>query len=1697
MVDLKEQSNPFSTGGGGVNFESRVQASFLVALLAGTPIPCMPTNARVKEISFQNRYADIHTDDLLVVSEDQSRNKRNLYIQIKHAIEISSSEESVFSEVILAAWKDFNSPNFNKSMDCIALVTGPLTKVDLASTIPILEWARHSASAAEFLKKAGTEGFTSIKKKERLASFRTQLDRASGSSLSDDDLWSFLRTFNLISYDLDQTASVTAALLGSLIHQHCDLQPSAVLAQIVTTAQEFNQNAGTLTTDNIPADLRALFQTRVTQSLEADIDKLQERSRYIYEGISNTIGGYHIPRDNILEEIRNSYEDGGFIFVTGERGAGKSGAIKDYVQSRDPSTAAFYVRAEDFDKPHLNDVFASMGINSNLRQLASHFSLLKEKILIIESIEKVLELNNSAAFVDLLNFIRLQGSWCIIATGRNYAYQQLAFNYFQPCGLNFKSVQILEFTDPQVEEVCSSIPNLRKLTENQAIYKLLHNPFFIDLAVRALDNGAQFESGNTEGDFRKIVWNSVIERQSDRRDGMPSRRRSTFIAIAKLRAKKMVFGVLDTGFDPVAVSKLEEDNLIRRDSRTTLISPSHDVLEDWALGEFIESEYLENLGSPRNFLTAIGSEPAIGRGFRLWMSFKLTTTAELTELIESILTANDIASHWQDEVVATILLSPDPSKFLDLLQDKLLANQCSLLIRFSFILRIACQRPEEGTDGLLNKGSDSVFLLFLKPYGYGWQALINFISLNTASLPESAFPHVIEVIDSWSGIINIWSTLPTEAPAVGKICLYLLEHMDWYKREKLRANVLKVLLKVAPAIPEDFNALAEHKVFLPKRSRDRPRYVDELARLALASEVTPMLCRHRPDFIMRLAKHEWLKPEIDENNPSHYRPSGIGLDEAYGLQNERDYFPASGARGPFKYLLQYHPRKGLDFILELCRACSSSLATSEYGKNCGDRLQEMPDEIEVRSVLIRTNNGAEISQLASPHLWKGYRGHSTVPYLLQCSLMALENWLIEYVENPPTKNELLWIYEHILKNSNSVLTTAVLASVAVGFPKQVGSAAYPLLRCTDLYTLDLLRYIQERGDQEINWFGTRRDAWSEFFAEERRMSALKPWRKESLETLLTKLQLFEEHRSSAYEIVDALIETSERDNRTNLKFLVHRVDTRKWEAVPDKENNRIILQSSQTLSKELQQAQREHQETHAHDLSVQRLYLWSKNKFENNETSSAGFIGIEEAIAEAKKTLDLLYKGEIGHFKMMAPGAIATTAAVAVRDYLDALSMEDVNWCADLLIQVIHLDSDDNDSHMAVDATDSHGAAACAYVLAKLLRLDTDAENRDAIHYAIATAITHANIHVCASAAKGIRDYLWDIDENFANSCINGAFEFSRFLLAAHHTSERSTSNSESTESDEEVSTPISEFREKILEEKFKLTLSEITPESHSLWRIHIPILMLPLNNHSDNNLDLLKKIVFMVYDGENEKKNRSSNRLFNFDYDVIIAIQNCFAEHVIASKNENFESVRELLLAGCQQAPSFTYLVKLKFDTVMEQQSDYEGMWQLWRLLEPQLHEIALKAVYTPYSGHQYDLNTFLRGMLYSDGVYQKHPNRIKAIETGSHYLFEFCKNTAKNSLVFESLCSLMYQFHELFFDKGIYVLAEEYKNNPGTLTPQGNAAYCLEMAIAKLFQLADKLSPKMYEACLTLLTGIVETGSARAYYLRESLIRTRRVSG
>ena len=1475
-LELKKQSNPFSTGGGGVNFETRVQAAFALSLLTKSCVPCLSQHMRAKELKFQNKYDGVNTDDFVLVASDKASNKSRIFAQIKHEITISESADSMFAEVINSAWKDFKNTDFNIENDSIALITGPLPKLDVNNTLPILEWAKYSSNAADFIKKSKTKGFTSEAKIKRLNIFRTQLTNANeGNEITDDELWCFLKTFQVISFDLDAKYSVVANLLCSLIQCYSNELPSLVLSKLVTCVQEFNQNAGALTQDNVPKEVKLLFGSPSKVNFENDFLKLQERGDHIFEGISNTINGFHIDRTEQLAKISELYGANDFIFVTGVRGVGKSGVVKDFISTKGKDVPVFYLRAEDLDKSHLNDVFASIGMDSTLGQIEGYFSLLKEKILVIESLEKVLELNYQDAFVDLLQYIKRQSGWTIIATGRDYAYQQITFNFLQPSAIQFNSVNIEGLTKEQVEQVCEHIPELKSLVSNSSLVELLKVPFFIEIAVRAIGNGAQFKSGDTEIDFRNTVWATVISKEADRKSGMPVKRRTTFINIAKQRAKKMVFGISDNEFDPEVISKLEEDNLIYRDQRSSTISLPHDVLEDWALEEFIETEYIASSNDLVSFLSAIGNEPAISRAFRLWLYRKLIFDESTHEFVEGILSADDVESFWKDETIAAILQHYVPETFLYLMKFQLLNNDCALLIRFCFILRITCQRPNSRFTSLLKKDEKSGMLqsLFLLPYGKGWGALFNFIYEVRKDLSKSTLNHIIEVINEWCGIINIYDDYPEESRTVGLLTLWLLEPFkDAYRSERQRKKILSALLKVSSTIETEFDELMAQDVFISKVKPRRLGYVDELTSLALVGSNVPMLCKFRPDFIVKLSKHEWLlqKPDEDEDE-DEYGFGGYGridVEESFGLDRERFFFPASGAKGPFKYLLQSHPRKALDFIIELCNVTAQKYAESEFGApSANEQDQLFSSEVVVSEVELTLNDGVLIKQYASPHLWKGYRGQPTLPYLLQCALMALENWLVEYTSGCGENNQIDWIYDYLLRSSNSVLPTSVLASVAIGFPGKIGSAAYPILKTSDLYHLDLQRMTEEMGGSEANWFGLDRDIMSKFYIEERREAALRPWRKESLETLLTRLQFDTELRDDAIKIVDELINEATSRNEKKLRYMVHRVDTRTWEAVEDKGNNRILLQSSYELPADLKQDQQEFNEKHAIDNTVTSLNLWARKLFEEKSFKKEYFASYQDALTTAKKLLGSLQNNEIHNFADMAVGTITTVAAVCVRDDIFNLSDENKEWCLEVILESIFMHADVMEGTTAHDKTDYYGSGACAFVLPMLFDLEFDSEQEEHLKHALAIALTHENLNVSAYAAKGVREFLWSRDAELASFCIGGMVEYARFrredsmVRRFYH-----LQGKELEEAHENWNGLISTFRDELLQGDFKLSVDDISLETHSSWFLHLPMLMVPYSTTDDSQIQLVHKLVSFVFDTEYLDHRSGDDEKINHD---------------------------------------------------------------------------------------------------------------------------------------------------------------------------------------------------------------------------------------
>lgn len=1698
----KQQSNPFSTGGGGGNFETRVQAAFVVLMLTGRIAPCLPSWP-ITKIKLQGRYAGFHTDDFIVFAQDpDSEIEAKLLAQLKHSISITEGNDT-FGEVILAAWNDFNNPSiFDTETDAFALITGPLSASEINNTRTLLEWARHCQDEKEFIQKVNTSGFSNETKRSKLEVFRYHLNNANdGNDVSDVQLWKFMKIFYLLGYDLDTESGCSLSLVQSLIAQSSTGNASLLWSSILDTVQTGNQNAGTITLENLPEEIRRAFNTIKYSQWDKDLKKLKAHGDYIIEGIRSDIGGVHIGRQEYFDKILEAAEGDKFIFLTGERGCGKSNLIREFAEHMKDRAPVFCLRTEDLDKPHLDHVFFSIGLTSSLSELEAGFALIPKKYMFLESLEKLLELKNTAAFTDLIRFVQKNQGWTIIASGRDYAYQQITFNYLRATGVKCTSLVIENFKINEIQYLCDRFEFLKPLSNNQ----LLKNPFYAELAYRVAETGTRFTSGGSEQEFKNAVWRDVISKEQVRIDGMPLKRRKAFIEIAVNRAKQMAYGVPDTIYDYEALLRLEEDNLIRRDSTIGLVSLSHDILEDWGLERYIDEAFQANSRSVKEFLSAVGHEPAMNRAYRLWLHQKMRSHDNLAHLIHSILTDRTIESCWRDETITAVLLGDDPYEFLNALKDQLFKNDGELIKRFCFILRISCKTPnQELIKQFPEEISMGLNVLFLKPYGAGWEAIIRFLYENRHFLTEEFIPHVTGVLKEWSGMIHIDRELPSSSREAGLVALHLLNMIkSSYHNEGDREKLLEVIIGVSPSIPKEFNQLLNNDVFVNYDESRRFLYVEELCALVLTGLQSIYLCKNIPDTVIKIAYYEWIIDDTESGKNEDYVCDDVP--QCFGLHQYRskaNFFPASGKKGPFVHLLRFHSLKGLDFIIKLL-----NIGAEKYAKSHLDSPEKYSISLlesyrsDVEQIEIKLADNTTIKQYSSQRLWSGYRGHSVIPDLLQSALMALENWLIACVESTQDSEKIEWLFNYILKNSNSVMPTAVLVSVATGYPVKLAKSVFPLLRVPELYSMDLVRSDNEMGGKEHDWHALDRDPLAKVYSEERRIAALRRWRGEHLESLIRHLQ-FTEHREEVLAIIDELRSKVSSDESWQFRF--YRIDSRKWEREVDEEHGMIIF-TPKALEPHLEELQQESEAKQALTDRFKAIYLWSDKIFKNRAHESEYYANWRDALSEAKNLYDIYQLGEkLSEFALMHFGAFTKVATIFIRDHSTDMTEDELSWCLEIVTEAVL--NDDTEDSSTINGSDYEGAAAAATVLPKLFDFSVGDDGKHFVKKMIACALTNTNLSVRAAAANGIKEHLWSRDHEFAVKCVIGTIEYAK--LESEDISKRQyhvwESYNQEEDSDDGLMQRVVNFRERFACGEFTTNINNISFLTHSPWSIFNACLMIPNGSTEPEHISLFSRVLTLLFEAEEserDKRNRYGEvKRIKVSHELLANFSGKFANFFVSISDSDMNKFIEVLRSGCDTAPKFMSDLLLRIEYYTEKLRNEELYWGIWKQLSQKVQSIALEI--SNKKNQQYirdDRTKLIRHMLHADIPWQKVDYENQNISLGREHILEFAENTGRNSDVFEAMSSLMYHFPGVFLDPGLLILAKHQQCTGGTQLFSGvNTAFYLERSLQR-FLLIDNtgtMPDELYQACWILLDVLVEKASSEAYYLREHLIRSRRIA-
>jgi hypothetical protein len=1699
-------ASPIASGGGGTFFEQHVGAFFLAHLLI-RGIPPLLRNCQITNVHFQAEHLGLNTDDVVVVGSAGS-SERKIVAQVKRTFTVSSSNEASV-KAFTDFWHDFkNEDKFDRSSDRFALVTLRGTNVLLNDFNGLLDCARASADGTDFARRRTVDGLVSSKARTQAEEVEKVIKDVEGQKPKEEVFWQFLKALHVISLDLHTSTALDESGIISLLAQTCR-EPDPIdaakntwneLLQFVAASNGMPA-AGSYAYENLPESLRERH-TALDAQFSSRIQKLVDHSDIVLDDIQTKIGGsVRVRRESLEAQTLRALEKHRIALITGKAGNGKSAVAKEVITQLRSNYYCFALRSEEFAEVHLDRALGKIQHGLTTEGLKSVLSGQDRVVFLIESIERLLESSQRKAFTDLLRLVEKTPSFHLVLTCRDYSADTVKSSLLSQSGLGYDSVSVPHFDNDELDAVAQEIPGLAPALQKQQLRSLLASPYLLSLAsqIQWADGG---ELPETERQFRDRCWEELIRRDSAATGGMPQRRGDAFSRLSVLRAKQLRRYVPRKDLDIEAVSALRSDDLVSfSESTDALIAPAHDVLEDWAVLHWIEERFLVHERDPEHLANEIGGYPALRRGYRKWLGELLDRDIqEGSQFVLSVFTSMSLPPFFRDDTIICALLSSSAEEFLSQNIDLLLQNQASLLIRVIHLLRVACKTsPYElgGTGGL-----QSVHLI---PTGSAWAPVLDIVRDELENLLPNHFGVVLGLVEDWAKGVSLWNPSPDGFHAAGEIVARLLDDLGGYNTGGRRQRALKVLAKIPESAPDIFIDLLGRGA---AQDRSDARATD-LAELVFTDVHCAFACRDLPEEVVEAALTYFCLTEEDVQEVSSplgaYSSGTDKVSKNFGVRshvNSKFSVPASAIRGPFYPLLRDHPNIGLDFIIRLLNH-----ACSWYGEQKwpGDSL-ESAEQIELSIY----GEEERVRQWANIRLYQMYRGMSVAPYSLQSVLMALEKWLLQIADAEEVNLEARLL--EILKSSNNIALTAVVASLCVAYPYKCGRAGLSLLQSRTVVKFDRMRM---SGDQtHTKMTSSALLPANEIYDRERQEADDLPHRNEDLEALALKLQ-FTERREDVQEILDKhqdalpLLEDQLFADKV-WRIALHRMDLRRQEltemsaseaGVTDSKDGKVYVGMKPTqLEPDIQEISE--QTTSDFEDHSSKLFLlnWGRSVWQGK--ASVDPTNWEEMLAAAKEAHgedEVAQSGSasgsatVQNLFNAGPGLVA---AVCVRDHWEEMTSEDQSWCVNVLIEVIQT-SDDEDTSFAYSlgagiSADRYAAHVLPYVLRK-----SGVENAgEKVIEAVGVALTHPVSEVRQYASDGLGYHLRDCERSFVNRCVGALSRWIR-LEEEGFSEQKRKPYKKRLSLKEVVRSAVPAIRQAIVEGDIDASeeIGVLNPESWTRQGTMQRILnILSYQTDSEIAFQAFRNVSnALIQSWEEVKADRFGRRRRDYEFEASCAERMARLALDLAPPKavSLYGDLVDALPDHPEEVSTFVRGLITEEDLRGEESSSFWDVWQSFadRLIHAPWVE-DLDENYVSASGGRKLTTLLMLGVKWVDGT--RYWSKLNGQESRVEALVQQLPVSVSS---FRAYCRFLYHIGEESMPQAFCVVSERLRAAPAVseLLGDDNTMFYLEALLRRHVYgepLQLKADRTLREDVIYNLEAMIEEGSSAAYKMRDDFV-------
>ncbi|MHB1154031.1 MAG: P-loop NTPase family protein [Eubacteriales bacterium] len=1279
-----------------------------------------------------------------------------------------------------------------------------------------------------------------------------------------------------------------------------------------------------LFSSSIPTYVRDYF-FNPSSGIREFYEQLKIHTNTIIDDIENVIryNDMTICIDRPSSEIDSfMMKDRKCLIIHGESGTGKSGIIRDFVlvqkeKSEKERYPIFMFRATDFGYGTISEFTQKFG-DVSFDEFFSAFSNHVKKVIIIDAAEKVLTNNNNI----LRSFISqvLEKGWKIIVTIRD-SYKDNFINYI----LKTDSLETIK-----IDNVSWGILNQQLLEvgivppSDKKLQLLICNLFYLNLYIQTND---ETNINETKVQFYSKIWDIRIKGIPHCLSAQSFAREQFVSSMFQTITESNSYYYKSIQSDSLIANMLIDDTVITYDDSFGGYSFTHDVFEEMVALFIIRRKY-KNSGTLIDFFSSLDISLPMRRHYRHWLLENLDEN--FVPKVPVIFTYIEINKIWKDETLIALMTDVEESSALEMTRNLLVQNDFALLLRAILLLNTACRildrlfSPLSTTAEL--RGSRIIYR-FTQPSGGGWYFIINYIAENTDRInwTEKFLRPVVEMLTTWVSSQQHGDT----TRSAGKIALFLYNRSlneKYYWDRDFKKKIFNIIACSSHEVKEE-NIQIINSVIKSEYIDRRVRHIDLCEYFISDITTSSVVCEAIPKSIIALCDKLWRKSEPPKENLHYNYSRDIGVESAFGLPESvhMDYYPTSAYQTPILSLLRHSPRATLKFIIEFLNDTTNQFHESDMNRK----------NRETDYVYIDVEDDLTIKQLCGGRLWGLYRGISAGPNLFECMLMALEKWLLEFIEQAEEKyaNNLC---HYLLKGSSNVCITSVITSLVTAYPEKLFDTALWLLPMKHIFNLDSQRHSQENT---ANWL--RGLGGNQFYDSERLESNKLEFRKLTFEQIIVNYQIHffginEEDWSCKkirlFKCIDKLADHVPVED-TSTRFALNRIDLRRYRPVPESQITdddgktfvTLVVDEEPDLTQIREQQIKETEEL----LKYTNISIWVKARYEKRIDEYTKYPAYENdpkhAIYEINQIIDDIKAGK--NLNYLGRNTHIFGAAVLIRDFQSILEKSQIDFCSKVLTEAIPIVFSLEPKHEITDGT-SAVLSSMPFLLCRC-KPDSNEQNDLIVTYAIALLTDFSDSQ---SSCKLFSATMWESQPATAHII---------FSLFIHLTSDFNKWLRTRVQEKKNVEQFVLQYKQKIediISSNKDLNVSDLAKQNaNDLMKVAMTL---------DANSEAHFKLFIQIADGiflRIFSESRHHNREERLNYQLVPAFIDWLANYIYSTSESKAVDLINLIMS---KANSESYVNNLLTRILFKHDEikDNEKFWHIWNGLFPYIKALCKK---------------------------------------------------------------------------------------------------------------------------------------------------------